>query len=119
MKVKLEYLDGNYTLKKDITTIGRSRENDIYFRGNSCFNSISNRHCEVYQGTYSPKIRDLSRNGTYLNGERIKDSDLKDGDKIGIGHIVDGNGPIVEINVHIKEDMGIKDFLKGLFRRSA
>jgi pSer/pThr/pTyr-binding forkhead associated (FHA) protein len=50
---------------------------------------ISRRHCCVAQIAGGLVIRDLgSRNGVRINGERIEEAALEDGDEIAIGPIV-------------------------------
>ncbi len=46
---------------------------------------ISRRHCEIEYRRGSAILRDLgSTNGTFLNGQRVTESELRDGDKIQI-----------------------------------
>jgi pSer/pThr/pTyr-binding forkhead associated (FHA) protein len=49
--------------------------------------SVSKRHCQLNCDQGALKIRDLgSRNGTYLNGERINgEAEIKAGDRVKIG----------------------------------
>jgi len=54
--------------------------------------SVSRRHCQLVLNNNTVKIRDLdSRNGTFLNGERINDeTNLKAGDYIKVGSLMFG-----------------------------
>ncbi len=64
-------------------TIGRSALADVRIEDER----ISRVHCEIRREGGAYVIRDLdSKNGTWLNEERIKESPLKFGDKIRIGH---------------------------------
>lgn len=60
-------------------------------RGSACqlildADSVSRRHARIeWTGTAHRLIDLASTNGTYLNGTRIRDAVLKDGDRIGIG----------------------------------
>jgi diguanylate cyclase (GGDEF)-like protein len=60
-------------------------------RGSACHlildaDSVSRRHARIEWTGHQHRLVDLaSTNGTYLNGTRVKDSLLKDGDRIGIG----------------------------------
>lgn len=88
MKVKLKLLKGPDAGKEiKIPTpkclIGRNE--DCHLRPKS--DAISRRHCVVYVKDGELLVRDLkSRNGTWVNGERIADDrTLKSGDKIQFG----------------------------------
>jgi pSer/pThr/pTyr-binding forkhead associated (FHA) protein len=62
--------------------VGRDRANDV------CFPSghVSRIHSEIVVEKGQWTIGDLgSRNGTFVNGERVLKRPLKDGDKIGVG----------------------------------
>jgi pSer/pThr/pTyr-binding forkhead associated (FHA) protein len=53
--------------------------------------SVSRRHCQISLNNESLKIRDLgSRNGTYLNGQRIEEAITRAGDKLTIGPLTFG-----------------------------
>jgi len=60
-------------------------------RGSACqlildADSVSRRHARIEWNGKQHRLLDLeSTNGTYLNGARVRDSVLKDGDRIGIG----------------------------------
>jgi 3',5'-cyclic-nucleotide phosphodiesterase len=75
----------SYYLKSDHAYIGRSLDNDIPL--NDIF--VSRKHLKIQRREGSLFIQDLlSKNGTYLNGKRIRPSlecKIKDGDTIGIG----------------------------------
>jgi pSer/pThr/pTyr-binding forkhead associated (FHA) protein len=63
-------------------TIGRSPDMDI----NVNDPNISRRHCEVAMRDGVCTVRDLkSRNGTYVNGEKIDTYNVNGGDVIKIG----------------------------------
>ncbi len=48
--------------------------------------SVSRKHCEIACKEDNWQVRDLgSSNGTFLNGERISEGDLKDGDVLKLG----------------------------------
>jgi 3',5'-cyclic-nucleotide phosphodiesterase len=75
----------SYYLKSDHAYIGRSLDNDIPL--NDIF--VSRKHLKVQRREGSHFIQDLlSRNGTYLNGQRIQpglECKIRDGDRIAIG----------------------------------
>jgi pSer/pThr/pTyr-binding forkhead associated (FHA) protein len=66
--------------------------------------SVSKRHCQLNCDQGALRIRDLgSRNGTYLNGERINgEADIKAGDRVKIGPLtfvcqIDGQPADMEV----------------------
>jgi pSer/pThr/pTyr-binding forkhead associated (FHA) protein len=64
-------------------TIGRSPENDLVVGNDS---TVSRLHAELLQHPDHWSVRDCrSRNGTYLNGERIEQATLRSGDVIRVG----------------------------------
>lgn len=69
-------------LDKEITTIGRDSENDIYINNLA----ISRFHARFKMDGDKLYIEDLeSSNGTYINGERITHSEVIPGDSILVG----------------------------------
>ncbi|MCK4959272.1 MAG: FHA domain-containing protein, partial [Planctomycetes bacterium] len=52
---------------------------------------VSRKHCQVNQDEGTLRVRDLgSRNGTFVNGEKIEEAGLNAGDKLRVGPIVFG-----------------------------
>lgn len=113
----------------DVIRIGRAKDNDICFTDKL----VSSLHCSVeYGGKGEAVIRDHnSSNGTYINGERIKEKVLAIGDVISImglriiynGRLLSLNNPhhLVFLNRNafkpfvvdqpiVKEDDGLDDF---------
>jgi diguanylate cyclase (GGDEF)-like protein len=71
-----------YKVVAERTVIGRGQNADIQVIDEG----ISRRHAEIVHEGDLILIRDLeSTNGTYCNGERIKEYTLSDGDKIQVG----------------------------------
>ncbi|MHC4624008.1 MAG: FHA domain-containing protein [Planctomycetota bacterium] len=72
-----------FTLPSSVTVIGRRSDCDLHVP----LKPVSRRHCQVNRDQGVLKIRDLgSRNGTYLNGERIEnEAVVKAGDQIKVG----------------------------------
>ncbi|MBN1356123.1 HD domain-containing protein [bacterium] len=67
---------------EDVVTIGRDSNNDIQLIDAK----VSRRHSIIERRKGYHVIRDLgSRNGTYLNGVQISESELASGDRIRIG----------------------------------
>jgi uncharacterized protein YfiM (DUF2279 family) len=69
-------------MQKVALTIGRSDQCDISVKDSS----MSGRHAEISKTDGDIKIRDLgSANGIYLNGERVDEAELYDGDVLRLG----------------------------------
>jgi hypothetical protein len=75
-----------FEIRGDRLTIGRSRDSDIYLEDLA----VSRLHAIVYRdpsGQYL--VRDEnSANGTTVNGQRINDHVLEEGDEIGLGQTI-------------------------------
>ncbi|MBT3182504.1 MAG: sigma 54-interacting transcriptional regulator [Deltaproteobacteria bacterium] len=65
----------------DPITIGRSRSNALRFLDDE----ISREHCIIYSDNGKTFLEDLSTNGTHINGELTRHSELSAGDRITIG----------------------------------
>lgn len=72
-----------FNLRSLLTRIGRNQDNDIVLN----HDRVSRYHAEIVSEEQSLKIVDKgSRNGVWVNGQRVKDSaELKPGDKLRIG----------------------------------
>lgn len=71
-----------YPLSLNVTSIGRSPDNDIRVAKSA----VSRKHAKVVFGPQGYTVIDLgSENGTFVNGERISEKLLKNGDRILIG----------------------------------
>ena len=68
-------------IDKKNATIGRGEECDVVLDGET----VSRRHCSITKWGAAYFILDSSRNGTYLNGQRITQVQLRDGDQIRVG----------------------------------
>lgn len=67
-----------------LTFIGRTPENQIRLNKPA----VSRRHAQIAQSESGYLLRDLnSENGTYVNGERVKERPLTDGDRVQIGTV--------------------------------
>jgi pSer/pThr/pTyr-binding forkhead associated (FHA) protein len=74
---------GVYPLMEDETTLGRSPDSDIQLLHDR---TISRLHLKVIKTDSGFRIKDLnSANGTFLNGKKITELDLRDNDLIQIG----------------------------------
>ena len=71
-----------FLLDKDVTTVGRHPESDIFLDDVT----VSRRHAEFHREGNTFLVRDVgSLNGTYLNRERIEEALLTGGDEVQIG----------------------------------
>ncbi len=71
-----------FLLDADLTTAGRHPESDIFLDDVT----VSRRHAEFIQRGDTYVVRDVgSLNGTYLNRERIDETELTTGDEVQIG----------------------------------
>jgi pSer/pThr/pTyr-binding forkhead associated (FHA) protein len=71
-----------FLIDKDVTTAGRHPESDIFLDDVT----VSRRHAEVRRGGDTFSVRDLgSLNGTYVNRERVDETELESGDELQIG----------------------------------
>ncbi len=70
-----------YLLDSDLSTVGRHPESAIFLDDIT----VSRRHVEFRrEGTF--RVHDVgSLNGTYLNGDRVDDAELQNGDEVRIG----------------------------------
>ncbi len=89
MKAKIEVTDGpaagevREITDQDSFSIGRRASNEMKILDKG----ISRTHCRIdYDGDFFWLVDCNSRNGTFLNGERVTNSMLYDGDVVTIGH---------------------------------
>ena len=70
-----------YLLDSDLSTVGRHPESDIFLDDIT----VSRRHVEFRRDS-GFRVHDVgSLNGTYLNGDRVDDAELQNGDEVRIG----------------------------------
>ncbi len=73
-----------FPLSSNITVIGRRHDCDLQVP----LTLVSRRHCKLSKNNQIVNIRDLnSRNGTFLNGKRVKEADINAGDYISVGSL--------------------------------
>lgn len=71
-----------YLVHNDIVTIGRGNDSEIFLDDVT----VSRRHAELLHGASGWVLRDQhSLNGTYVNGNRMDEARLSNGDKVQIG----------------------------------
>jgi hypothetical protein len=71
-----------FLLDADLTVVGRHPDSDIFLDDVT----VSRRHAEFYRQGGRFTVRDVgSLNGTYVNRERIEETDLSGGDEVQIG----------------------------------
>jgi pSer/pThr/pTyr-binding forkhead associated (FHA) protein len=72
-------------IERDILHIGRSLASDVRLEDVS----VSRRHAIlVSRGPHMRVLDDRSSNGVFLNGRRVTEADLSDGDVLALGRIV-------------------------------
>lgn len=79
-------IDGrSVELDSSVTTIGRMADRDIVVPDTG----VSRRHCEIRRSGATYQLADTgSSNGTVVNGERVAEARLSDGDRIRVGDTV-------------------------------
>jgi hypothetical protein len=94
-----KYQGGEFPLKAEkALVIGRSSELDMVL----VEDMVSRKHAKISWAAGRPVIEDMgSTNGTFVNGEKVKQSKLKEGDRILIGTSIlklvkQGSGPQVD-----------------------
>ncbi|HKX27628.1 MAG TPA: FHA domain-containing protein, partial [Blastocatellia bacterium] len=86
-KLSLSFVDGlcagrgGLVITKPRTTIGRGEECDLILDGET----VSRQHCEIVRWGAVFILEDSSRNGTYVNDQRVSQAQLNDGDHLRIG----------------------------------
>ncbi len=71
-----------YLLDSDLSTVGRHPESDIFLDDIT----VSRRHVEFRRQDGGFRVHDVgSLNGTYVNGDRVDDAELQNGDEVRIG----------------------------------
>jgi pSer/pThr/pTyr-binding forkhead associated (FHA) protein len=71
-----------FLIDKDVTTAGRHPESDIFLDDVT----VSRRHAEFRRADGSFVVHDVgSLNGTYVNRQRVEDTQLTNGDELQIG----------------------------------
>jgi hypothetical protein len=77
----------DFRLPSNVTVIGRRQDCDLCIP----LMVVSRRHCEINKTKQSLMVRDLgSSNGTYLNGKRVTEAEVKPGDYLQIGPLAFG-----------------------------
>jgi transcriptional regulator with AAA-type ATPase domain len=89
-------------------TVGRSPDNDVKI----CDDDVSRRHFCLDRSADKIVITDLSTNGTFLNGARVKSANLSRDDRISVGawsfHIEDADGAPKDTVVHTPDVTNIE-----------
>jgi hypothetical protein len=71
-----------FLLDNDLTTVGRHPDSDIFLDDVT----VSRRHAEFYRLGTRFTVRDVgSLNGTYVNRDRIEETELISGDEVQVG----------------------------------
>ena len=74
-------------LDKPHLVVGRQKDADVRFDAQKDID-VSGRHAEIRLDKGNYTLYDLkSTNGTFVNGERIEQASLKEGDRLGVGRV--------------------------------
>lgn len=74
----------DWPLKPGINTLGRSADNDLPIE----HESVAERHCEIHLGEAEATLLDLgSANGTRVDGQRVEQVVLRDGQPFMVGQV--------------------------------
>jgi pSer/pThr/pTyr-binding forkhead associated (FHA) protein len=75
-----------FELRLPVMKIGRQTDNDLAFPMEK---TISGKHCQIYRQGNEYFIKDLgSTNGTLVNGQKVEETRLKEGDEIKLGDAI-------------------------------
>ena len=75
----------SFSIARDMTVIGRREDCDLRIP----LGEVSRKHCRLIRDGDALKLEDLgSSNGTYLNGQRVQESQLNPGDTLQVGPVV-------------------------------
>lgn len=104
-----------YELNKGVTSIGRMEGNDLILFDPT----ISRKHCIIEKREIGYYLKDLdSRNGVFVNDEKISERLLKDGDEIKIGSFPLTYKEETAQGVLLSESEGRADISEGTIMRS-
>lgn len=79
---KSETKTDSFVLDELPATIGRAPDSSLHISDRW----LSRRHCEIYRFDEAVVVRDLgSTHGTYVNGEKVTEVELRPGDRISVG----------------------------------
>lgn len=75
----------SFSLTREVTVIGRREDCDLRIP----LTEVSRKHCRLVKDGQGLKLEDLgSSNGTYVNGQRVREAALNPGDTLTIGPVV-------------------------------
>jgi predicted component of type VI protein secretion system len=74
----------SFSVVRNMTVIGRREDCDLRIP----VGDVSRKHCRLVRTDDGIRIEDLgSSNGTFVNGQRIQESELNAGDQVGVGPV--------------------------------
>ncbi len=105
MEFKLEYTDNEETkshlLGKETVTVGKLSTNDLQLNDSS----VSRYHCKFVKAKNSYKVVDLgSTNGTFVEGKKVKEKLLEEGESITIGRTTLKFLPVARAQNFVEQD---------------
>jgi len=90
-----------FNLPSAVTTIGRRQDCDLCLP----IPVASRKHCEINMDQGRLMVRDLSsKNGTFVNGQKIEEVRLKPGDQLRVGPVTF----VIQINGNPADVTGVK-----------
>jgi len=84
----------NLFLSEQRTSLGRGEDCDVILEGHT----VSRLHCEIIRLGSAYVLQDFSRNGTFVNGQRVQKIRLHDGDQLRIGQNI--------LQIHLTSSVG-------------
>lgn len=112
-----DYIGEIYPIRRALMIIGRGEDADITISDTS----ISRRHAKIEKIEEDYLISDLgSTNGIFVNGDKVSEWQLKDGDKVKMGRVVlrFGYQDSLDKDYHEKlRTMAIRDGLTKIFNK--
>src|SRR5271154_5543375 len=74
----------SFSIVRDMTVVGRREDCDLRIP----LGEVSRKHCRLIKDGDSMKLEDLgSSNGTFHNGERVREANLGPGDTVQVGPV--------------------------------
>ncbi len=111
-------------LDKRAVSIGRAQSSDLTV----VHPSVSRMHCKISRRGPEYLLEDSgSRNGTFVNGKKIKRASLKVGDKISVGSLVisvepraekAGKALVDEVHDTMRTGMGYKAIMANILKEA-
>ena len=74
----------SFSVTKDVVVVGRREDCDLRIP----LGEVSRKHCRFMKDAGAVRVEDLgSSNGTFVNGERVQESEIQPGDTVQVGPV--------------------------------